>query len=715
MQARSMVRPRWRGVAAVVLVVVGTVSLTSALLVGWAQRTVFDDREFADRTIRVLDSGVVRRALAEEITDQIIENGSTSLASYRTAIVGVVEDVVATSGFRMIFRGALIQAHRAVFQRNGAAALLELGETLKLLSENAHASKASFASELPSGAGSLLIDVTPTVRRLDLWRFANDVRWLDEVSMVVAIVALAGAVALDRSRRTVMLVALAVVVAGVLVVLTADVIPDVAVRTIDDPSLADAIASGVGHFVGDLRSLGLWVVPLGLVFLAATHASETTDRIRVGMALDRFRRRPVLDRSPAAQFGIGAATVALGLLVVVWRDGIIPFLLLLAGGLVVYRGTVLVVRALLGPAPPPELGHARRPLPRRIVMGTAVGVVVVLLAGALVDRVATASSAAGERGELRCNGSTELCDRRLDQVAFAGSHNSMSAEADPGWLFAENLHGIPAQLQYGIRAFLVKTHYGIAANIEIAGVPLVVTDKAAEIAQNRFQEESELGADAVATVQQIAASVGPVSGKPEIYLCHGYCELGATKFSTTLDAMRQFMNRNPDQVLIMIIGDFVRPEDTADAFRKAGLIDRVWTYDLKKKPPTLREMIDQRRTLLVLAEHDGGRPAWYGQAYGPNGVFQDTPFTFATPADFSCAPNRGTPQSPLFQINHWITNKKPPSPEQARTVNSFRNLSRWVERCERQRKHFPTVIGVNFYDIGGLLRVVNDLNARGPR
>ena len=58
-----------------------------------------------------------------------------------------------------------------------------------------------------------------------------------------------------------------------------------------------------------------------------------------------------------------------------------------------------------------------------------------------------------------CNGSPVLCDRRLDQVAFAGTHNSMSAESD-GYIGAHQAFGLLAQLTGGVRAFLVDLHYG---------------------------------------------------------------------------------------------------------------------------------------------------------------------------------------------------------------------------------------------------------------
>jgi hypothetical protein len=701
---------RARSVVAVGLTVFGALSLTIALLVGWAQRTVFDDREFAARTVAMLDSAAVRRALADQITSEVIARGSTSLANYRTPLTGVAEDVIASNGFRTIFRSAVEQAHRAVFERNSASALLELGETLELMAENTKTSNPSLANELPTAAGSILIDVTPTVKRLELWRFAQEAELLDEISLALAGLAFGGAIALVRRRFVFELVGVGVASAGVLLVVAAEVIPEIAARTIDDPALQGAIRAGVARFVAELSVVGLWTVPIGVIIVAAAGAGERSDRLRITAAWHWLRRQRVADLSPTGHVLLGLGLIVTGVLVVVNRHRIVSLVLLLAGGLVVYLGTVLVVRVLLGPQPE-EAAEPRRRVLRPILLtaGAAIGVGV-LLAG-LVINVTSTRSDARSRGVLECNGHEELCDRRLDEVAFAGSHNSMSAEADPGWLFAENVYGVPAQLEYGIRALLIKSHYGIPTGINVAGVPLVVTDKQREIATSAGQETDELGPEQVATVERIDRSVGDISGRPELYLCHGYCELGATKFSEVLNALRAFLVGNPDEVVIMVIGDFVTPADTAEAFRDAGLLDHLWTYDVDKRPPTLRRMIDSGRNLFVLSEHAGGNPPWYAPAYLTKGaVIQDTPFTFASASEFSCAANRGQPDSPLFQINHWITTESPPSPKQAFGINSYRRLMGRVRECERQRDRFPTIIGVNFYDHGDLLEVVDDLN-----
>ena len=60
-----------------------------------------------------------------------------------------------------------------------------------------------------------------------------------------------------------------------------------------------------------------------------------------------------------------------------------------------------------------------------------------------------------------CNGSRTLCGRRLNEVVFPATHNSFAAADEPGWLFANQRHGIERQLRDGIRGFLIDIHYGV--------------------------------------------------------------------------------------------------------------------------------------------------------------------------------------------------------------------------------------------------------------
>jgi len=117
-------------------------------------------------------------------------------------------------------------------------------------------------------------------------------------------------------------------------------------------------------------------------------------------------------------------------------------------------------------------------------------------------------------------------------------------------------------------------------------------------------------------------------------------------------------------------------------------------------------MIRRGTRLLVMAETGHPPPAWYQYAYD---LSWDTPYSFASPADFSCALNRGVESNPLFQINHWLST--PLSlPQNAEEVNPFAVLWPRVEQCRREAGRIPNFIAVDFYSIGDLFRVVDRLN-----
>jgi hypothetical protein len=257
---------RWRRVTGSLLVVLAGLAATVGVLAGWAERALFDDREFADRATTVLESAAVRELLAEQLADRLVEAGVGNLSSFRSVLVPLLEDVEQTDAFRQVFRRALIEVHGAVFQHDADRAVLELGDTLAILTSTAKASTANadLVSRLPGEATSMLIDVSPVLRHLAPWRIAERVRWLDDAAWVVTALAVIGAIAADRRRRrTVLKLGVATAAVGAAVVAVTAVVPRAAVATVDDPALAAAIRHGVNRFLGDLRMLGLWIIPIG--------------------------------------------------------------------------------------------------------------------------------------------------------------------------------------------------------------------------------------------------------------------------------------------------------------------------------------------------------------------------------------------------------------------------------------------------------------------
>jgi hypothetical protein len=484
------------------------------------------------------------------------------------------------------------------------------------------------------------------------------------------------------------------------------------------------VRAAVSRFLGDLRTIGYWMLAYGVILVSlGTAVAPRGEPLRVraiaswaGENVTRWRQRSARNR-----LIFGVLLVVSALLLVAVRESVVPVAVALIGAYLGYLGLFEILK-VIAPAERPARAHRgvgmidrvtpRTPFGRGLaVAALTVGLVVFVTVG-FAFFTTSARDNAVSAAEIECNGSTDLCDRTLDQVVFPAAHNAMSASTQPGWLFAENQTGIPDQLEYGIRAFLVKSHYGRPTGVTVAGAEIVVTDKQAEVAARPEAEQGEIGTEAFARAQQISASVPQPDVQHELYLCHVYCELGATKFADVLTSVKRFLDRNPNEVLIFIIGDFVTTDDTEAAFEQAGLADRRWNYDPSQPLPTLRDLIDAQTNLVIMSENSTQPPPWNIGAYQQ--LVQDTPFTFASPSDFNCNTNRGPTDAPLFQINHWITTSSPPDPDTAAAVNAYDVLMPRVRQCQASRGKLPNIVGVNFYDSGDLLRVVDELNGVDP-
>jgi hypothetical protein len=329
--------------------------------------------------------------------------------------------------------------------------------------------------------------------------------------------------------------------------------------------------------------------------------------------------------------------------------------------------------------------------------------VAALGAGLWLSGSTEASTTAGEI--TACNGNAALCDRPVNEVAFAGTHNAMSAQTYPNFLFAQQENGIGAQLDAGIHALLIDAHYGERVGGSVR------TDL--DLRKERQALVDELGEPAVESALRIRDRlVGgrAKAGPRDEYLCHGFCELGAIEMKAGLTEVRNFLVAHPNEVLIVVIQDeAVTPTDVAKVFDESGLRPYVYTGPVGKPWPTLRSMIESGGRVIVMGENDAHDPAvpWYHDAYQ---LMQETPYHFSNPSEFSCAPNRGPSTASLFLLNHWIDTSPAPRPSNAAKVNAYDLLLARARQCESERGLMPNVIAVDFYETGDVFRVVDTLN-----
>jgi hypothetical protein len=188
---------------------------------------------------------------------------------------------------------------------------------------------------------------------------------------------------------------------------------------------------------------------------------------------------------------------------------------------------------------------------------------------------------------LPCNGHAELCDRPVNEVAYVATHNAMSI-SQYGWLWPSHDGTIADQLDAGVRALLIDTHYW---------------DTQAVVAETLAQLSPEL----CLVAEKVLGRIGTVD-RAGTFLCHMACGLGSTEFEQTLADINNFLAENPREILFVVVQDAILPADTEAAFAAAGLDKCLFTQQPGAQWPTLRQMIDSNERLVVMAEELGPPP-----------------------------------------------------------------------------------------------------------
>jgi hypothetical protein len=309
---------------------------------------------------------------------------------------------------------------------------------------------------------------------------------------------------------------------------------------------------------------------------------------------------------------------------------------------------------------------------------------------------------------MRCNGSIALCELRVNEAVFAGTHNSFSAADSPNWFITNQRRTIRRQLSDGIRLFLIDPHWGVADGGRVR------TDFGAE-GRDRNRVAKSLPPAVLAAAQRLAGRVGlgdADRGKPEVWLCHTVCELGATRMSAALGDVRHFLGANRGEVVILFIEPYVPPAQIAREFGAAGLDRYVATLDRTKPLPTLGRLVRTNRRLIVLTEKDAdGTVPWYLDGFS---FVQDTPLGATKTSQLSCRRERGTADSPLLMLNHWA-DLFPPQLTANRAFQTQRFLLERAHKCARARGMPVNLIAVDFYDQGDLIPAVEELNGEQIR
>lgn len=259
-----------------------------------------------------------------------------------------------------------------------------------------------------------------------------------------------------------------------------------------------------------------------------------------------------------------------------------------------------------------------------------------------------------EPQDTTCNGLEELCMKRVDQVLFPATHNSM-ASAEDEWMFPNQNFNIRSQLTQGIRGLNLDTY---------------LVDE-------------------------------------EATLYHGFESLGSMPLVDGFSPIEEFLSENPRNVIIITFQSALSAEKTMEAFEEANLSRRLYHYELGQDWPTLESLIEQDKQILAFSSAGGGEFDGYLAQWTH---WIDNPYSAQSTADFSCEIDRGDPNTAtLFNVNHFITNPIA-SVEDSLAANQYDVLKEHLYACWEQTDRFPNQLLVDFYDLGAVLAVAEEVN-----
>ncbi len=688
------------------LALAGCILVTVAAFGWWLDSRVLDDQGFADVVAKSSQRPEVRDYVADQATLRLARS-SNFVSGARPIVTDALSNAIATPPVEDAIREFATRAHQQVF-KTGTSQRVDIdaqqaSTTIRsaLQTINPSLSKKLPANVLDASATISQNSAVDTIFKVSRWVWL----WLPIGIVGVALLVIAMARARDRVRA-IRTVGIVLAVSGALLAGVGTASPALAaVAANGDIARGEAVAAFVEVLIGRFVGAGLALILIGLAVALAPgkDGGDLRDRVqRVRSWTERKRT------SPRWRFAGGIALFLFAASVLTRPTQTARTLVNLLAVLGLYVAVVICLRA----SGVLVTDHSIPRLQKRQVAGVfgAMAVATLLTATAAVAAVAASTSAPSANPEQSgCNGYMELCPQPIDQLVWPASHNAMSSSAY-NFLGAEHTITIPEQLNAGARFLMLDTYYGYDDN------GLVRTNLAGGV--DRKTLEKERGPDAVRALDRIGALTGTAdtSGKKQdVYFCHDLCELGAVKATEVFDGVRDFLDRNLTDVVVLDLEDYVRPKDVGAALDAAGLGPRLLTLTPEQlHTKTLLDIVTPQkgqksapRRLIVVSEKHGG-VKWLPKAYS---LFQETPYTFTSVQDFTCAPNRGGTDKPLLLVNHWLRPDGPPDPTAATTVNSRSVLTKRFKACIARRKRLPNAVAVDFTSIGDFYSTLDRFNA----
>jgi hypothetical protein len=704
-----------------VLLTLGAVGLFLTGILGWLNAAVVNGENFAGFVNEVRQDEAVKTEIGQAVARAALD-AQPDLIAVEPAIAAGAAAVAGSPLLDGVFTPAIRSFHDAMTQKGSESAVLKLADLGVTATTALERFVPQAADIIPANLNLTLAEVGGqegiAAQIIPVIQEVSTLAWVVPLISLV-LVALGIWLAPKRRLAIVRFGWMLLVVAGFLGLVVLGL--NVAALFLDDSTLPGAVIGA---------ALAIFSEPLSLRFIAigvvggllVASAGALLPQVDVGgharTAVGFATRRPTATGWAVAR---ALVVIAVGLLIVLFPTISSQIVAVVAGLVVLFYGVteldVIAERSRAQDAAEQAAARAasgeepqgRRSPVRWLIPVAAAGVGLLVLVALIIPGNLPQSNdlqSASAVNTTACNGFDALCDVPYDQVVTPATHNSMSI-ADGTWFLAEQPKDMVDSLDDGIRGLLVDTWYGQPT----AGGSAITAPES--LAGAEAELTATYGADVVASIQRTIDLVrrSEPSGPTEPYFCHTVCEIGSEPMAPVMDRLNDWMDAHPREVVTLFIQDTVSPADTAAVLEKAGLVDKAYVHPDGAEWPTLREMIDSNKRLLVLMENEGGGDTYPFLHQGFD-LVQDTEYTFKTAEDFDCSLKRGEPDSPLLSVNHWLASFSTLI-SSAEEVNAYDVLKPRIDECEIERGRVPSMIAVNWYDRGDLFRVVNELNGVG--
>ena len=430
------------------LAVVGVVLIAASAALLIVRRGLFDSDTFADRLAGSLDDWRVSAYVADELTRAVLRS-KPDLVAVRPLLLSTAQGVVASDAFQSIVRATARQAHAGALSKGGRNLLLSIPDFGVVLRSALANANPTLAARIPPRLSAAIANLGGSGASrfvVDMWQLGRTLAWAAWMGLGAGLALVIAAIGFaPRRARALRGASLDLALLGLLLLL---LIPAsrILLSALPVSPLAQQAAVGVfDAFTRGLRRLAFGLGGVGLVFSAAAHSllerswlPATARSTWVWLA-----RPPVTARKHLAR---GALFVVAGVGLILRPTAALTVLAIAAGAVLAFAGLQELFRLVLR-APTDDLaaelggqgGQRARGGQGGLERFTRRRAAVALIVAGVLGTAIAVMSGPHEAASLRatgCNGDARLCERPLDEVVFAGTHNAMSAADRAGWMFA---------------------------------------------------------------------------------------------------------------------------------------------------------------------------------------------------------------------------------------------------------------------------------------